>query len=136
MSITLPKNLTSIDDNAFNGCGGLRDISIPSGVTSIGKGAFKGCSLKEFTLPKQVNEITDEMFFNCSLQHIYLHDGLKSIGNYAFAISALKEINIPNSVAYIGDNCFQGCGLEKAVILSDQITEIHNEAFADSLLHA
>lgn len=131
-SITLPKNLTSIDDNAFNGCGGLRDISIPSGVTSIGKGAFKGCSLKEFTLPKLVTEITDEMFFNCSLQHIYLHDGLKSIGNYAFAISALKEINIPNSVAYIGDNCFQGCGgLEEVVILSDQITEIPNEAFAD-----
>lgn len=131
-SITLPKNLTSIGNNAFNGCSGLRDISIPSGVTSIGDGAFKGCGLKEFTLPKQVNEITDEMFFNCSLQHIYLHDGLKSIGNYAFAISALKEITIPNSVAYIGDNCFQGCGgLEKAVILSDQITEIPNEAFAD-----
>lgn len=109
-SITLPKNLTYIDDNAFNGCGGLRDISIPSGVTSIGDGAFEGCGL----------------------QHICLHDGLKSIGNYAFAISALKEITIPNSVAYIGDNCFQGCGgLEKAVILSDQITEIPNEAFAD-----
>lgn len=131
-SITLPQNLTSIGNNAFNGCSGLRDISIPSGVTSIGDGAFKGCGLKEFTLPKQVTEITDEMFFNCSLQHIYLHDGLKSIGNYAFAISALKEINIPNSVAYIGDNCFQGCGgLEEVVILSDQITEIPNEAFAD-----
>ena len=109
-SITLPQNLTYIDDNAFNGCGGLRDISIPSGVTSIGNGAFEGCWL----------------------QHIYLHDGLKSIGNYAFANSALKEINIPNSVEYIGENCFYHCGgLEEAVILSDQITEIPNEAFAD-----
>lgn len=109
-SITLPQNLTSIDDNAFNGCGGLRDISIPSGVTSIGNGAFEGCWL----------------------QHIYLHDGLKSIGNYAFANSALKEINIPNSVEYIGEGCFYHCGgLEEAVILSDQITEIPNEAFAD-----
>lgn len=76
--------------------------------------------------------IGNGVFTGCGLQHIYLHDGLKSIGNYAFAISALKEINIPNSVAYIGDNCFQGCGgLEEAVILSDQITEIPNEAFAD-----
>ena len=109
-SITLPKNLTYIDNNAFNGCGGLRDISIPSGVTSIGDGAFEGCGL----------------------QHIYLHDGLKSIGNYAFAYSALTEINIPNSVEYIGENCFQGCGgLEEAVISSDQITEIPNEAFAE-----
>lgn len=131
-SITLPQNLTSIDDNAFNGCDGLRDISIPSGVTSIGKGAFKGCSLKEFTLPKQVTEITDEMFCNCSLQHIYLHDGLKSIGNYAFANSALTEITIPNSVMYIGKNCFSGsyC-LEEAVISSDYIAEIPKEAFAD-----
>ena len=109
-SITLPKNLTTIGDNAFNGCGGLRDISIPSGVTSIGNGAFEGCWL----------------------QHIYLHDGLKSIGNYAFANSALKEINIPNSVMYIGENCFSGsyC-LEEAVISSDYIAEIPNEAFAD-----
>ena len=108
-SITLPKNLTYIDDNAFNGCGGLRDISIPSGVTSIGNGAFEGCWL----------------------QHIYLHDGLKSIGNYAFANSALKEINIPNSVEYIGEGCFASCGLEEAVISSDYIAEIPNEAFAD-----
>lgn len=109
-SITLPQNLTYIDDKAFNGCGGLRDISIPSGVTSIGNGAFEGCWL----------------------QHIYLHDGLKSIGNYAFANSALKEINIPNSVEYIGEGCFYHCGgLEEAVISSDQITEIPNEAFAD-----
>ena len=109
-SITLPQNLTYIDDNAFNGCGGLRDISIPSGVTSIGNGAFEGCWL----------------------QHIYLHDGLKSIGNYAFANSALKEINIPNSVEYIGEGCFYHCGgLEEAVISSDHITEIPNEAFAD-----
>ena len=109
-SITLPKNLTYIDNNTFNGCGGLRDISIPSGVTSIGDGAFEGCGL----------------------QHICLHDGLKSIGNYAFAYSALTEINIPNSVEYIGENCFQGCGgLEEAVISSDQITEIPNEAFAE-----
>lgn len=130
-SITLPQNLTYIDDNAFNGCGGLRDISIPSGVTSIGKGAFKGCGLKEFTLPKQVTEISDEMFWNCSLQHIYLHDGLQGIGNYAFANSALTEITIPNSVEYIGEGCFSSCGLEEAVILSDQIIEIPNEAFAD-----
>lgn len=108
-SITLPQNLTYIDDNAFNGCGGLRDISIPSGVTSIGNGAFEGCWL----------------------QHIYLHDGLKSIGNYAFANSALKEINIPNSVEYIGEGCFASCGLEEAVISSDYIAEIPNEAFAD-----
>lgn len=108
-SITLPQTITYIDDNAFNGCGGLRDISIPSGVTSIGNGAFEGCWL----------------------QHIYLHDGLKSIGNYAFANSALKEINIPNSVEYIGEGCFASCGLEEAVISSDQIAEIPNEAFAD-----
>lgn len=130
--IQIPNNVTYIGKYAFYGCSSLKYISIPEGLKNISASTFYGCSLKEFTLPKQVTEITDEMFFNCSLQHIYLHDGLKSIGNYAFAISALKEINIPNSVAYIGDNCFQGCGgLEEVVISSDYIAEIPNEAFAD-----
>lgn len=132
-SITLPKNLTSIGNNAFNGCSGLRDISIPSGVTSIGKGAFKGCGLKEFTLPKQITEITNNMFERCqNLEHIYLHDGLKSIGDNAFQYcNSLGGITLPNSVTKIGKGCFSHCDyLKEGVTLSDAITEIPDEAFA------
>ena len=42
-SVTIPESVTSIGDNAFLGCGGLKSITIPSGVKNIGEHAFHGC---------------------------------------------------------------------------------------------
>jgi hypothetical protein len=42
-SVIIPEGVTSIDQEAFNGCGNLTGIIIPEGVTSIGLGAFQAC---------------------------------------------------------------------------------------------
>ena len=41
--LTLPKDITSIEQSAFFGCSGLTSITIPSSVTAIGKWSFSGC---------------------------------------------------------------------------------------------
>lgn len=41
--ITLHEGMTSISDDAFRSCAGLREITIPSTITSIGDNAFSGC---------------------------------------------------------------------------------------------
>ena len=117
--------------NLFRNVSKLNTVIMPEYLTTTGSGTFMDSPLSSITLPKNLTTIGDNAFNGCGLQHIYLHDGLKSIGNYAFANSALKEINIPNSVEYIGEGCFASCGLEEAVISSDYIAEIPNEAFAD-----
>lgn len=48
ITVTVPNNITSIDNYVFKWCSSLNSVSIPSSITSIGYEAFKNCScLKE-----------------------------------------------------------------------------------------
>lgn len=44
-------SVTTIKDNAFNGCSQITSITVPNCVTSIGNGAFKGTNPTKITLP-------------------------------------------------------------------------------------
>ena len=65
-SITIPDGVTSIENNAFNGCYSLSSITIPDGVTSIKGSAFNNCySLSSITIPDGVTSIGDSAFVGC-----------------------------------------------------------------------
>ena len=93
--LTLPKDITSIEQSAFFGCTGLMSITIPSYVTSISKYAFWGCSsLTSIELPNSLTTIEESAFYGCtSLTSVTLTSNLTSIESNAFiGCSQLKEV--------------------------------------------
>lgn len=111
-SITIPNNVISIGEMAFNWCESLTSINIPSSVAEIGEGAFNHCkSLEKIVLPNSLAEISNGAFSNCeSLKDVVLPSNITRIGEFAFdECISLTEIKIPLTVTEIGIGAFNNC---------------------------
>ena len=89
----------------------ITEAVIPSCVTTIGNEAFDGCtSLSRITLPDGLTTIEEYAFSQCtSLSSINLPDGLTTIGEGAFGgCSRLSSVIIPASVKSVDEDAFNG----------------------------
>ena len=121
-SITLPKSLTAMEDDAFRYCSLLTDISVHKdnpAYTVIDGVLFdkavtrlifypKTKTDNTYTVPKTVTAICDYAAYdNDHLNRIILPDGLISIGKWAFYLHIEPlTVNLPNSLEYIGECAF------------------------------
>lgn len=106
-SVILPKNITTIEKEAFRGCSNLISITIFENVKSIGNMAFYGSSLSEIDIPKGVETIGSGAFRFCNLSEITIPEGVKTIEYCAFSDNKnLKSVTIPQSVTSIGREAF------------------------------
>ena len=115
-SVVLPDGITSIGENAFNGCESLTSVTFGknSQLTSIGPGAFNYCySLESITIPESVTNIGSDAFYYCyGLRSVTFGENsqLTSIGDGAFNwCESLESITIPASVTSIGEWAFVEC---------------------------
>ena len=128
----IPDSVTSIRNNAFQGCTGLTSITIPDSVRSIGEHAFDNCQgLTTITIPEGVTSIGDGTFYYCSsLTSVTIPNGVTSIGNYAFqGCTGLTSITIPSSVISIGESAFYNCTGLTSITIEEGVTSIGNYAF-------
>lgn len=92
VTVSLPKDLTTIGQSAFSGQDNLVTVIVPNTVTSIGSSAFSYC----------VN------LANCDLSQC----GITAIPNSCFErCQKLTSFNIPSTVTDIGQCAFQYCEL-------------------------
>ena len=125
-------SVTSIGDEAFQGCSRLTSVTITNGVTWIGDGAFLGCAgLTKVTMANSITNIGKAAFAYCaSLASITLPNSVTSIGAGEFGYCGnLTSVTIPKSVTSIGDEAFNSCANLVGVTIPDSVTSIGVAAF-------
>lgn len=132
----------------------ITDLIIPDGVTTIKEDAFKDCvGLKSVSIPNSVKEIGWDAFYNCTgiksaffntttvpyclarnehLEKVELGDSVKIIGDYAFQdCKNLSTIIMGDNIAKIGNGAFYGCKSLSSDIIGNGIVEIGEYAFSE-----
>jgi hypothetical protein len=130
-SVVIPHGVTSIPDNAFDGCTELTTVTIPDSVTSIGVRAFAYTSLTSVTIPANVTIIEDVTFYYCtSLTSVIIPDGVLSIGFWSFGYCvSLSSVTFPHSITRIGYAAFHTCNSLVSVTIPDSVTMLSTWAF-------
>ena len=126
-AISLPGDLKSVSESAFDGCSSLETLNLPSGITSIDNDAFFGCSsLEALNLPSGITSIGDYAFYGCSsLRSLPLPSGLISIGDGAFrGCYSLTSLEFPSSLTTLGDAVLGGCFGLTNLTLHSGLTEV------------
>lgn len=129
ISIIMPDNLTSIEENAFYNCTGLTNITIPDSVTKIGISAFYRCTgLTGVTIPDNVTKILRQAFFGCvTLDSIKIGTNLTYIGHEAFwGCKNITSISIPSSVINIESSAFNRCSKLESISVEPSNTKYYS----------
>ena len=102
INLTLPNNITQINDYAFYQNDNIVSVSASNLVTKVGNFVFRYCAnLSNVILPASVLEIASYAFANCgSLISISLSNSIISIGSMAlYYCLALEDINYSGTMA-------------------------------------
>ena len=134
-SITLPKDLKLVSDEAFKNVIVDGGISLPDTVTYIGKSAFSGYQgdkkySKEhgklntsFSLPDSIVTAENDVFYNSGLSSIDFSQNLVYIAKDAFRYSKFKSVKMPDSVIKAEYCSLNSSELEK-IYFSDNLENL------------
>ena len=109
-TVILPSSLKKIKGSAFYGSG-LSYITIPKNVTTIEENAFSHLDeLKKVTIKAKIKTLQPYTFYGCDkLEKVVFPSTLKTIKEFAFYGAGIKTITIPKTVKKVESNAFASC---------------------------
>ncbi|MDE6535535.1 MAG: leucine-rich repeat domain-containing protein [Muribaculaceae bacterium] len=139
-TISIPASVSSIGNNAFNGCVSLSSLTIADAsqpisvgyshdyTSGIDRGLFSECPLRTLYLGRNVTNNTHRYATfsgNDELTSLTIGDQVTEITASMFSgCSALEAVSIPESVQSIGSSAFSGCSSLKSVELPSSLRAI------------
>ena len=159
-SLVISPSVKRIKGDAFFECVGMTKLVIPPSITKIDKYAFRCCRIdsvifqkqsdsisistslfaaydartkvKYVRLPEDIQEIPDQMFFNCDVEDVVIPSSVKTVGRQAFEYSNIHSIVIPEGVTELQFQSFYCCKNLKLVTLPESLTYIGQQVFGET----
>ena len=145
-TLTIPEDVTVIDDYAFYNCANLTTLYMHSGITEVGSSAFSGCSALTYVSTTDLNawcriqfkgSYANPLSYAKTLRlngqivnTVAFPDDITSVSAYAFcSCTSLTSVFIPEGVTSIGTSAFSNCSNLTSVSIPDSVTSIGSNAF-------
>ena len=128
-NITIPSSVSTIGNNTFGNCAGIKTLTWNAKLCSS-MGSMPKSNIETVTIGNQVQTLPDNFVSGSKINSVTIPNTVISIGNRAFSsCNGLTSITIPNSVTTIGDNAFSSCSGLTSVSIGNSVTTIGNSAF-------
>jgi hypothetical protein len=115
-SVTLPDTLKEIQQMAFYGCTSLTTFTMPYNLTTIGDNAFQNSGITTIKMNENITSFGESAFSGTGVTSITFPESVTSIGEGAFSNCAnLKYVTIPKTVTSIGDSAFNNCSSDLVI---------------------
>ena len=136
-TITIGNNVKSIHKNAFSNCDSLTSITIPKNVEYIDSDAFYNCSSlrylhiedNEINLKGDAEAFSDEQFYNCPIEELYLGRNTTDVD---INLNNIKSLTIGNPVTNVDKYGTFNSSLETITLMCSNPPVIAWECFLSS----
>ncbi len=130
--VVIPSSVAKIEPYAFAGCTGLKEVSLGQGLVEIGNYAFSGCTaLEDVFVPGSVTRFGEGVFQGCvELKAAAFGNGVGQVPYATFMYcDALSSVSLPATIWLIGDYAFGSCESLKTLVIPASVTSISSKAF-------